>query len=163
VSLSLLFWPALSLAVQSNFTSNASEIRDWMAGQIVELWERDPETEMIDVEERLLNMMEDEFETIVDDESAYEVAEQIMRLKRDCARGRFQEVEQLRQRWERMPQGVRVQVVEGTEQEDTDGDSDSEEDEDEDVEMGDAPPPKEKPAPEIDEDGFTKVVGKKKR
>lgn len=168
VALSLLYWPALSLAVQNNWGSGSSStaIRDWLGGEIVSLFENDPETEMIDVETRLLNVMEDEFQVIVDDESAFEVAEQIMRLRKDCGRGKFDEVERLRERWERLGgKDLTVQVVEGGEQGDTDGSSSEEESEDEDgdVEMGEAPQPKEKVAPEVDEEGFTKVMGKKKR
>lgn len=167
VALSLIFWPALTLAVQNNWSDGPSTaIRDWLGGEIVSLFENDPETEMIDVETRLLNVMEDEFQVIVDDESAFEVAEQIMRLRRDCGKGRFAEVEAMRERWERQGgKDIRVQVVEGGEQGDTDGSSSDEdsEDDDGDVEMGEAPVPKEKVAPEIDEDGFTKVIGKKKR
>jgi pre-rRNA-processing protein TSR2 len=43
---------------------------------------------------------------------------------------------------------------------------DEESDDTDDVEMGDAPalvPAKPKPEPEVDNEGFTKVVGKKKR
>lgn len=59
-----------------------------------------------------------------------------------------------------------TRMEEASGDQDTDWDS-SEEAEDEDVSMDDAPhlaavARKEKPAPEIDDDGFTKVVGRKK-
>jgi pre-rRNA-processing protein TSR2 len=171
VALTLLNWPALTLAVQNNWTSSdkPTAVRDWFAGQIVTLFE-DTDLEMIEVETRLLNVMEDEFEVIVDDGSAYEVAEQVCRIFRETKNDRFLEVEIMRERWQRDGEKKVKMVDRGEVDADTDGDSDDDfseesEDEDGDVEMGDAPLKalKEKVVPEIDEDGFTKVAGKKKR
>ena len=126
----------------------------------------------MDVEARLLQIMDDEFDTIVDDGSAYEVAEQTVRVYRECARGVFRDVDALARRWEAV-RGQKVSRLfkqgEPVDQE-TDGsseDDDEDEDEDNDVDMGDAPPalvavPKERPPPEVDDDGFTKVTKKKR-
>jgi pre-rRNA-processing protein TSR2 len=156
--------------VQNNWGGpSSSDKRDWFAGAVVELFESRPETDVEDVETVLFQVMLDEFEVNVDDESAFEIAEQIMRLRRDVGRGDFAEVERMRQRWEsRGGKEIKFQKVErGEDDDDTDWDSDDldETDEDEDVEMGDAPPAreKEKLAPEVDEDGFTKVASRKKR
>lgn len=140
----------------------------------MDLFSSRPDTDIEDVETMLLQVMLDEFEVNVDDESSLEVAEQIMRLRRDCGKGDFTEVSQLKERWGKKGKGGKQvefkRVERGEEEDDTDWDSDDleetdEEFEDGDVEMGDAPPmrEKEKPVPEIDEDGFTKVTGKKKR
>lgn len=112
--------------------------------------------------------MLDEFEVNVDDESAYDVAAEIVRLRAQCARGVFDEVDRLRARWEGR-RGVRVVMEKGEDQDgdtdwdDTDGDGDGES---EDEEMGEAPalvpaPKKEKKEPEVDEDGFTTVTRKR--
>lgn len=128
------------------------------------------EPDQVDVETVLLQVMFDEFEVNVDDDSAFEVAEQVMRVRNECLRGKFDEVAALQRRFEAR-KGTKVVGVltkaEGEDQEtdwDTeDDDSESDGDEDEDVEMGDAPPArKEKEAPEVDEDGFTKVTKKKR-
>jgi pre-rRNA-processing protein TSR2 len=160
-------WPALSLAVQNHWGgADSSDKRDWFAGQIVELFETRPDTDLEDVETVLLQVMLDEFEVNVDDESGFEVAEEVMRLRKDCGRGKFTEVAEMKERWQRKggKGEVGFQRVERTEEdEETDWDSEEDEDEDGDVEMGDAVQPKEKVIPEVDEDGFTKVVGKKKR
>ena len=119
----------------------------------------------------MLQVMLDEFEVNVDDESGYEVAEQIVRLRRDCGKGDFKEVNEMKARWD--AKGGRGEDVgklfakkERTEEEDeTDGSEDDEEDEDEDVDMDEAPPlvrVREPVVPEIDEDGFTKVTKKKR-
>ena len=89
-----------------------------------------------------------------------------MDLRKQTSDGNFSGVEAIKRRWEerggRVP--ANLQVVEHT-----NGDEDEssdERDDDDDVEMGDAAPapaPREKPEPEVDDDGFTKVVSKKKR
>ena len=140
----------------------------------MDLFATRPDTDIEDVETMLLQVMLDEFEVNVDDESGFEVAEQIMRLRKDCGKGDFTEVAQLKDRWEKKGKGGKQvefkRVERGEEEDDTDWDSDDleetdEEYEDGDVEMGEAPSilEKEKPVPEVDEDGFTKVTGKKKR
>ncbi|KAK3381345.1 Pre-rRNA-processing protein TSR2-domain-containing protein [Podospora didyma] len=185
VAIALNLWPALTLAVQNHWGGpDSADKRDWFAGAIVELFsdlsklpalptpaqlqESDSEPEQVDVETVLLQVMLDEFEVNVDDESAFEVAEQVMRVRNECLRGKFDEVEALRRRW---GGGDKKKVVfREVESQDDDADTDwdtddSGSDDDEDVEMSDAPaapPPKERKAsPEVDEDGFTKVSRKK--
>lgn len=119
----------------------------------------------------MLQVMLDEFEVNVDDESGYEVAEQIVRMRRDCGRGDFAEVRALKERWDqRGGRGVlqgQFKEQERTEEEDeTDGSDEEDEQEDiADVEMDEAPQPvkvREKPIPEVDEEGFTKITKKKR-
>lgn len=171
-------WPALSLAVTESWGGpDSSDKRDWFVGSICELFESDPETDCEDVEYRLLQVMQDDFEVAVDDASAHETAENIMKLKQSCGEGDFRELEAWKEKWERRTRGggsaaaadvrsVFRRIEAGEHDQETDG-SDEWEDEEEDVEMGEAPElvraPREKPVPEIDEDGFTKVVSKKKR
>lgn len=115
--------------------------------------------------------MLDEFEVNVDDDSGYDVAVEIVRLRGQCARGSFDEVDRLRARWEAR-RGVKVVMEKGEDQDgDTDwDDTDGEEDgAGEDEEMAEAPalvpaaaaPKKEKKEPEVDEDGFTTVTRKR--
>jgi pre-rRNA-processing protein TSR2 len=130
------------------------------------------EPDQADVESLLLQVMLDEFEVNVDDDSAFEVAEQVVRLRGECLRGKFDGVEALRRRWEGK-KGNKVVFKKAEDQDedtdwDTDDSDDDEEDGDEDVEMGDAPaaaaapPRRERQEPEVDEDGFTKVTKKKR-
>ena len=118
--------------------------------------------------------MNDEFDANLEDGSAEEIAARIVGLRKLTAQGDFEMVDEMYARWrERQRSGggeVRMRFVEGGEdEEETDWDSDEEEWDgiEEDTEMGEAPElvkvPKEKPPPEVDEEGFTKVVGKKKR
>lgn len=197
VALTLHTWPALTLAVQNSWGGESSDDkRDWFAGAIVELFapfERlvngvaaprqtpdsdyeEPDIEY--VEEFLLNVMIDEFEVNVDDDSGFDVAKQIITFRSDFARGRFDALGELQTKWQsRKGKKVQAQAAAG---QDDDDDSDSSDDDEEgpytgdwaddvpdsqDVEMEDAPQlvaaSKEKPQPEVDDDGFTMVTRKR--
>jgi pre-rRNA-processing protein TSR2 len=124
------------------------------------------------VETFMLQVMVDEFEVNVDDESGAEVAQQIMLARTQCAEGQFDEYNKLRERFANR-KGKKVDALfkkaEDADQDtdwESDDDDDGSDDDDEaggaDVNMSDAPAaPKEKPPPEIDEDGFTKVTRKR--
>lgn len=158
---------------------DSADKRDWFAGQVAEAFPvftpatttatatadpAEPDAEYI--EELLLQVMVDEFEVAVDDESSYDVAMEIIRLRAQCRSGSFEEVDRLLERWlARKGQKVVMKKGEDEEQDtdwdDTDGSSD---DDGEDEEMGEAPAlveKKEKAVPEVDEDGFTKVTRKR--
>lgn len=126
---------------------------------------------MEDVETVLLQVMVDEFDVNVDDDSGYEVAEQIIRSRQQCAVGQYDEVNKLRERFASKSGGKMDNMFKRAEDanQDTDWESDDSGDDDEsddDVNMDEAPAlaptPKEKPAPEVDEDGFTMVTKKKR-
>lgn len=174
--MSLSLWPALTLAVQNSWGGpDSSDKRDWFAGAISELFVSRPDTDIQDVEEMLLQVMNDEFEVNVDDGSAEEVAARIVGLRKLTLQGDFVEVDRMYEQWvEGQKKGksdVKFQKVERREEDDdTDWDSDDMEDDDdeaEDVDMDEAPAlakaPREKGEPQVDEDGFTTVVAKKKR
>ena len=185
VAYSLHLWPALTLAVQNNWGGpDSADKRDWFAGAVVDLFpsfitlakppknapatkptEQSEEPDVEYVETMLLQVLLDEFEVNVDDESGYDVAEQIVRMRAEIAKGNFEEVNALRIRWESR-KGKKIEMQQAA---DADQDTDWESDDDEDgsdIDMDEAPPlvqaPKEKPPPEIDEDGFEKVTRKRK-
>ncbi|KAK3186192.1 rRNA accumulation- protein [Lecanicillium sp. MT-2017a] len=185
VAYSLHLWPALKLSVQNGWGGpDSADKRDWFAGAIVDLFpeftDAPPsqttkpvaeEPEMEDVETVLLQVMVDEFEVNVDDDSGYAVAEQIIRARTQCAVGQWDEVNTLAERFANL-KGKKVdQMFKRAEDadQDTDWESDSDDDDDDnedgDVNMEDAPAqqskPREKPAPEVDEDGFTMVTKKR--
>ncbi|KEQ71694.1 pre-rRNA processing protein, partial [Aureobasidium namibiae CBS 147.97] len=161
-------WPALTIAVTSSWGGeDSSAKRDWFAGAISDLFVERPDTDEFDIEAVLLQVMQDEFDLNVEDESEIPVAEEIMKLRKETAEGNFAGFEAVKRRFEerggKIPQNL--QVVEHKQ----DGDESSEdESDDEDIDMDDAAPalvsaPREKQEPEVDEDGFTTVVSKKKR
>ncbi|KAJ4376405.1 rRNA accumulation- protein [Neocucurbitaria cava] len=168
----LFNWPDLTVAVQNQWGGpDSSDKRDWLAGQISELFASEPATDTEDVEVMLLQVLEDEFGVRLEDETEVNVAREIMAIKKEIMEGNTATVDRLQKKWEeRKGKEVatgNVSVRESNQDAEWDSvDEESDEDEDQDVEMGDAPalvPAKPKPAPEVDEEGFTKVVGKKKR
>ena len=119
----------------------------------------------------MLEVLEDEFGIRLEDESEVAVAKEIFTLRKEVGEGNFATVERLQSKWEaRKGKEVvtgNVQVRETNQEGEWDsGDEESDEDADGDVEMGDVPalvPAKPKLAPEVDGDGFTKVLGKKRK
>lgn len=124
----------------------------------------------------MLQVMNDEFDVNVEDGSGEEIAAKIIGLRKLTLQGDFAMVDEMYSRWqERQSKGdgggkINFQhVTRNGDEDDTDWDSDDieEEDADDDVEMEDAPSmvkaPKEKVQPKVDEEGFTEVVGRKRR
>ncbi|KAI9666098.1 MAG: hypothetical protein M1821_004033 [Bathelium mastoideum] len=166
----LCLWPELVTAVSNQWGGpDSAEKRDWLAGHISDLFVERPDTDAEDVETRLLEVLEDEFDARLETESEVDVAQDILLVRKETLEGNFQRVQNLKARYERTGKNVGlgpgVQIVEHVQEDDGDEEWD---DEDEDLEMVEAPtlvPAREikpKEEPEIDEDGFTKVVGKKR-
>lgn len=125
----------------------------------------------------LLQVMVDEFEVNVDDESGEETAKLIVEARKECAQGQYDMYKTLSERFanrngkkvDQMFKSVDAPSQEAGDQEGdwaTDSDDDDEDDEGGvNVAMGEAPQlvktPKEKAPPEVDEDGFTKVTNKR--
>ncbi|OJK02314.1 hypothetical protein ASPACDRAFT_41136 [Aspergillus aculeatus ATCC 16872] len=160
ITLALHNWPALTLAVQSLWGGPTSvDKRDWLCGAISEMLATRPETDSYDLEDVLVQVMTDEFDVDVDDESAAAVADQIMEMKAQTERGEYAGIQHIGRRGRGM----------GEEDSDDDEDEEDEEDGAMDVDMDDAGAPalvrapREKVEPEVDDDGFTTVVSKKRR
>ena len=173
----LSLWPALHVACQNNWGGpDSSDKKDWFAGSVSDLFAQRSDTDHEDLVEFLLQIMQDEFDCNVEDDSEEEVASNILVLRRRLVEdGDLSVVREVEQRWRNRGQKkVEVQVIDNEAEEVDDDDVEWEgfEDEDGDVEMTAAEDivpdlvpalKKEKPEPEVDEDGFTKVVSKKKR
>ena len=186
VSLHLWAWPALTLAIQNAWGGSpqvSTDKRDWLAGAVSELLTSAPPqlSDVSDLEEVLLQVMVDEFEVVIDDGSAEETARKIWKGVEKVKSGDITEVEELHRRWQdRQGTGEeRVKIARGQDQEGEETDWDEEDDNEEewngfddgdamDVDMDEALPlvetkPKQRVKPEVGDDGFTKVVSKKKR
>ena len=118
--------------------------------------------------------MQDEFDVNVEDESEIPVAQEIMKLRREIFDDNdFSGLEAVKARWTARQGKIEASVnvvsrtigEDGQEIQDDDSDEDEDDDQDDDVEMGDAPAlaPRPKAEPEVDDDGFTKVIGKKRK
>ena len=174
IALALYSWTSLTIAVQNLFGGpDAAEKRDWFAGQISELLASESDADVDYLEEFMIGVMNDNFDLHIDDGSAEEVAAKIIGLKKLCLQGDFAMVDEMYDRWSQKQKSggekrIAVQHVERDDDDDDDEDWDSEDNgDDEDVEMEEAPElvrvPKEKVVPKTDDDGFTEVVGKKRR
>lgn len=163
----LSLWPALHVAVQNSWGGpDSSEKRDWFAGAVSDLFNGRQDTDAEDLEAFMLQIMQDEFDCNVEDETEGEVARTILVLRRSLLEGNLAAFEELERRWRnRGMMKADVQVVDGG-----DGEVDDDEFEDVDEEEEDRAPqggqvpvvPRERQEPEVDDDGFTKVVGKKR-
>jgi pre-rRNA-processing protein TSR2 len=183
VSLYLWSWPALSLAIQNAWGGSAqvsNDKREWFAGEVSELLTSNPPqlADVDDLEEVLLQVMVDEFEVVVDDDSAEVTARGIWSGLNKLKSGDTSELNAMYVKWQEKQKKGGDKIVGVVRGEDKDGDEtdwDEEDDDDDeqewdgfpdraDVDMDEAPPlARSKPEPEVDEEGFTKVVGKKKR
>jgi hypothetical protein len=69
-------WSALDIAVQNEWAGpESSNIRDWLGGVIVDMFSfpAQKKVDVEDVEDVLLQVLEDEFELRLEDDSAYQV------------------------------------------------------------------------------------------
>ena len=172
IALALYSWTSLTIAVQNSFGGpDAAEKRDWFAGQISELLASESDADVDYLEEFMIGVMNDNFDVHIDDGSAEEVAAKIIGLKKLCLQGDFGMVDEMYDRWSQKQKNggekrIAVQHVERDEDDDEDWDNEDNDD-DEDVEMEEAPElvrvPKEKVVPKTDDDGFTEVIGKKRK
>ena len=177
ISLALHAWPALSLAVQNSWGGPTSiDKRDWFCGAVSELLATNQLRDQDDLGEVLLQVMNDEFEVVVDDGSADDIAAVIWKGWDSVSRGNFDGVCEMAKQFEsRRAKGSTAgqkwvnggeEVVEGS---DEDGEEDEDEYEDEMMQEApqlvetDATRRRERIEPEVDEDGFTTVVGRRKR
>ena len=149
---------------------NSSEKRDWFAGATSELLDATPDADAQYLEEFLLQVMIDEFEVNVEDGSGEEVADKILKLRAECLSGNFLTVDEMLAEWRRKQArgGEQVRMFTEGKEEDQETDSESEFEGfgDEDTNMEEAPQlvrAKQRPIPEIDEEGFTKVTRQKNR
>ncbi|KAL1926860.1 hypothetical protein VTP01DRAFT_5506 [Rhizomucor pusillus] len=165
-------WTALKLAVEQEWGGiESAEKRDWMIETIVDYFgKHGKKLDVDDVEPILEQIMADEFQTILEDDSAYQVAKHLVELFRQCIQGNFTEVERLRakyggQRQQDATTSSMQQPGDDSDEDDDDDDDieDDDDNEDEDMEMDEAGPSNSKQEPEIDDDGFQTVRYNKRR
>lgn len=172
ISVTLHNWPNLTIAIQHDpDTASAKDKRDFLAGAISDLLSTNQVSEAEDLEDVLVQFLYDEFEITVDerDQSPWEAAVKIMSGREKILQGDYSQVDRWYEEWvERQRTGSGLIAVQMVDDEGQETDWDEEDGEEEDVEMSEAPqlvekPKKEKLEPEVDEDGFTKVVGRRKQ
>lgn len=164
VSLAISNWDVLNTAVDNQWGGpDSADKRDWMAGIISEAFDQ-KDIDAYYIEEMLLGIMQDEFDTNVEDESAAPVAQQIIKIYQSVADGDDKVVDELYQTFvekqrKRQQSGPQKVKVEGEDSEVDDDDDDEKEEGDNNEESTE---PKEKEGPVVDDDGF-ELVQRKKR
>ncbi|KAI0366251.1 hypothetical protein BV20DRAFT_665673 [Pilatotrama ljubarskyi] len=163
----LAYWPALRIAVDQGWGGpESAEKRTWLASVLVDDFEeQDPKPDVDYVEDRLLQVMADEFDAVLEDGSAEAVAKDVVRLWQEVSAGGTALLSEFEERADKL-RGKKVQAEEGA-GDNSDWEDDSDEDEDgEDDEQApqllDHPQRTPKEEPEMDEDGFITVKGKGK-
>ncbi|KTW25760.1 hypothetical protein T552_03373 [Pneumocystis carinii B80] len=102
VSLCLYEWQVLSMAVSSCWGgTDSGEKRDWLCGVLCELVENTGLISVEEVEGVILQVMEDEFNVIVEDGSVEEVSRKILMLYEKCRVGEVREIEEWYERWKK--------------------------------------------------------------
>lgn len=161
----LALWPALRIAVDQGWGGpEGAAKRTWMASVLVDAFEEeDPRPDATYVEEMLLQIMADEFETELEDGSAEGVARDVVRMWADAEAGALDFIRSFETQADKI-KGKKIEVEEAAgEESDWEDDSGEEDDGEDDAPMLIDAQPKPKPEPEVDEDGFTTVKGKASR
>jgi pre-rRNA-processing protein TSR2 len=167
-------WPALSLAIAQSWGGPESSAKfPWLAGVLVDAFEDPPAEGVPDaeyIEAMLLQIMEDEFDCTLEDESAWDVARDVVKiwdaLSRNLDDGK-KAVEDLEAKAEKL-KGKKIEARrEGPESDEEewsdDGDEEMDADDAPQLLVVEHPPENQRPDPIVDEDGFTLVQGKPKR
>ncbi|KAJ7775696.1 Pre-rRNA-processing protein TSR2-domain-containing protein [Mycena maculata] len=163
----LATWDTLRLAVQEGWGGpGALQKRTWLASVIVDAFEETvPTPDDQYVEEILVQVLADEFDTDLEDGSAEPVALDIVRIWDETRIGRDDLVLRFEAKAESVrgkravAQEVASNDAEEWEDEDEEGDDSGME---EDEEVPQLMEPRQREEPEVDEDGFTMVKGKGK-
>ncbi|XP_072537486.1 pre-rRNA-processing protein TSR2 homolog [Salminus brasiliensis] len=172
VSAVLHTWPVLQIAVDNGFGGVYSQQKaEWMVDAVQQYFHDNSDLEQDEVEDFLSDLMNNEFDTMVDDGSLPQVAQKVCEMFQQCQQGKLAEVREHINQLEKKRAAGRAKVTpvkSPTEEED-----DSEDDE-ESMECDEAgagasvsaavanrQQPPSAPANEEEDDGWT-VVRKKK-
>ncbi|KAJ1982322.1 rRNA accumulation- protein [Dimargaris xerosporica] len=103
-------WPVLRSAVDQGWGGDESrEKEQWLIDTLVGyVGERGRRLEPEDVEDVLVQVLSDEFDTVVEDESPRHLGRLIVRLYKECVTGNYRMLENLRVEATKRPQGYSV-------------------------------------------------------
>ncbi|XP_030640500.1 pre-rRNA-processing protein TSR2 homolog [Chanos chanos] len=92
-------WPVLQIAVDNGFGGMYSKQKaEWMVDAVQQYFHDNADLQLYEVEDFLSEVMNNEFDTMVDDGSLPQVAEAVCQMFRQCQQGKLSEVrEQINQ------------------------------------------------------------------
>ncbi|CAG8488995.1 10207_t:CDS:2 [Ambispora leptoticha] len=101
VALLLHTWTALKLAVEGQWGGvDSEEKRAWLAGVVVEQFEQNgKKTYADDLESILVQVMSDEFNTLLEDDSAYQLSQDLAKLYNECIQNNYATVDALQEKF----------------------------------------------------------------
>ncbi|KAG0673195.1 hypothetical protein C6P40_003099 [Pichia californica] len=178
VSMVIYGWYTLTTAVDNKWGGpQSAEKRDWISGVIVEEFENNKEIDIIYIHELLCGIMEDEFDTVIEDQSTIEVATKIINIYKQCQIKYFDDIKNLYSKWlskQKNGQKIVANIIndplnpdisddddENNEEDNHDNDNGNDVDVEMDVDMVDVIEEHKPTGPIIDDDGFTVVTNKK--
>ncbi|KAG9290792.1 hypothetical protein G9A89_011755 [Geosiphon pyriformis] len=140
VALLLHSWTALKLAVDGQWGGVDSEDkRGWLAGVVVEQFEKNgKDTYPEDIESVLILVMTEEFNTLLEDDSAYQLSQDLVNLYQDCVEGNYVTVAMLQERHQRFMNQISTsnKAKIDNDNDSSDGNSNEESDQDESMYTG---------------------------
>ncbi|KAH7101184.1 Pre-rRNA-processing protein TSR2-domain-containing protein [Auriculariales sp. MPI-PUGE-AT-0066] len=162
-------WPVMRLAVEESWGGpDSAAKRRWLAGAVVDEFQSPSDGQMPDapyIEEMLLQVMQDEFEVDLDDDSGADVAKQITQLwsSGDVQKSTVEALEAAEQK----AKSKRIVAQRAPGEDDDSSDEDDDADGDDAMDNDEAPQlvastSTQREEPEVDDDGFT-VVKKSNR
>nr|XP_033777649.1 pre-rRNA-processing protein TSR2 homolog [Geotrypetes seraphini] len=81
-------WPVLQIAVENGFGGpHSQEKAEWMAGVVEQYFQTNADLQQYEVEDFLAEILNNEFDTMVEDGSLPQVAQQLCSLFQQCKRG----------------------------------------------------------------------------
>ncbi|KAM5146421.1 pre-rRNA-processing protein TSR2 homolog [Mantella aurantiaca] len=137
-------WPVLQIAVENCFGGPyVQEKAEWMVGAVEQYFHTNSDLEQYEVEETLQGILNDEFDTVVEDGSLPEIAQLLCSLYSQCQRGDTAAVQQKIAQLSQKKYNVKanVQEVKAKEDEEGSGGEDDEEEEAMDCETSAHPSP----------------------
>ncbi|KAF6070425.1 Pre-rRNA-processing protein TSR2 family protein [Candida albicans] len=151
VCMAIYKWEELTTAVDNLWGGpKSAEKRDWISGIIIDLFAESKIVDIQLIEETLLYAMVDEFDTQIDNDSALEIGNLIVKLYRDAAQEKYGLIDEMYEKCD--------------EKEEDDDDGEEEEIQDDNMmEIDEPEQPRQQNAPIVDDDGFELVQSKGRR
>lgn len=171
VSMIIHGWYTLTTAVDNLWGGpQSAEKRDWISGVVVDEFLNNQEIDIIYIHELLCGVMEDEFDTVIEDQSTIPVAQKIINCYKQCQDQQFDDIKAMYSKWlakqQQNTQKIVANIVNDPLNPDVSDDDEDENEGDDDVEMDYdtvelVQETRRKQEPVVDEDGFTIVSNKK--